>query len=597
MQFFLELKRMVDEMKQGKSYEKTKLLNHEITISFPTETGLPFYSTYKTPTVMSVRGEAKVRADSESQSSVPKSVTASGETRVVLGMKVQERFGFVVPFENQEYIVGLDKNLQVHLPIRSEVEFDKNKKEIRIRLQPRKDAQEVKVLQYRTQPFTSKHDITSLEPVSSDKNTNTIHQEKARKSSLELNDQNQKQRVQFNWERRTNDPKQENESNDKRRQNAMESAQKMARSIASMFSPESTETEYEKYSVKVNPQNDMSMEIRVSTDSLKAESNQSGESDDGSPNAKAPHLERGLGERERKQKLMKEASKKINAAEANAVDISVQLGTETEPVVSITAAMAKSNVDEKSRVLVYAATNMKNDKDHHLSAAVESKTPNTLSMDFEETLKANTPREFDAEIHFGKRTEDNDENSENKIKIQGKAKQTENRKNEIRQSRDAQECSKEKSRTGNKMSPACERANQRAASVNIGEMTITLENESRLKPLLLRAVDAVESLARDSDRVEVSKDREDKEEKNKVKVSFETSSDDEEVDVTVKTPEAKYQFNDIKMSSGSKKRNHENDRDSEGKEDSENDSSTKSKYFSRIVNHCKLKTKTNYLFH
>lgn len=564
------MRRLVEEIKQGRDYESTKLLNHEITISFPTETGLPLFSSYKAPIVMSIRADAKVKSNSGSQESSSKSLAASGKARIVVGMKVQERLGFVVPFENQEYVTGLDKNVQVHLPIQSEVEWDNSQKEVRVKVQvqPLEGSDEVKVLQFKTQPFTAKHDITNLEPLSKDQNTHILHKNKATKLSVELNDQNKGKRVEFTFERLMNEDN--NQNAEKKMQNALESAQKMARSIASMVSPQPEETEFEKYSLKVTPRSDMSLEVRVSMDSLITENNNSQESSDSSLKAKAPRLEKDLGKRERKQKLLKEAAKNINSAEANAIDISVQYSEKV--AMSLTAAIARSNVDEKSRVLVHAAANVKNGRDAEVSAALEMKAPNTLSLDYEETLKANPKREFDAEIRYGQRSAEGEESNSKKIKIQGKAKQTESRKTEVRQSRDAQECSKEESRNGNKMSAACERANQRAATIDAGEMTITFENESAVKTMLLSAIDAVEPFAQQL--AQVSKNRQEKEEKNRIRVSMQRYGE-KEVDITVKTPEAKYQS---KVSLDSKKRNNENERENNGKEDSENRMSTSSKF-------------------
>lgn len=566
-------------MKKGADFDDTKWSNYEVTMSFPTETGLPLTFQLKAPMIMSVSGQSKAKTESESdnKSSIPRSATASAKIRFVYGMKLQKRLSFVTPFESQEYIAGIDRDIQVHVPVRSEMEFDKEKKEVRVKFQPNEDAKEFKVLQYKTQPFTSKHDILSLQPVSNDKSTHTINKSKSTSSQLEMSDKSNQQKLQFKWERQNEQESKKNENREDKRRNEMEAATSLAQSIASLYIPTaSPKQEYEKYSIKVTPSSDTSAEMKVSYDSSTSESNNnSDDSESSSPNAKATHVEKNSNERERKQKLLREASKNINSAKADAVDFSLQLNGPTQSSLTVTAAIGRSNVDKKSRALFIASVKNQDGQDRHLSAAIESKAPNVESLDFEETLKANTRREIDAEIHFGKGNDENNESDTSKIKIQGKLKQTEERKNEVRESRDAQECKKQENRNDNKLTSACRKANERAASVNAGELSITVESDSNWKEMLMSAIDSVEGLSQN--HAEVQKDRKEKEEKNKIKIEFETSRNDEKVDVTVKTPEGKVEFHNIKLGRKSAE-NNVNEQEKKDKRHNESRMSPNSEY-------------------
>ncbi|XP_011500236.1 PREDICTED: vitellogenin-like [Ceratosolen solmsi marchali] len=543
-----QLKQMEEAMKEGRSFNETKLSNYEVTMSFPMETGWPLTFTLQIPTVMSVNGKLKTKSENDSgnQSPIPKSATISGKMRFIYAMKIQKRLSFVVPFESQEYTVGVDRNLQIHLPVRSEIEFDRKKQEAVLRLQPIGDEQEYKVLQYKTQPFTSKHDILSLQPVQTDRNTHTIHKDRATSSQIEFNDKHNQQRLQFHWERqpsRSND----NQANENRhlREKAMDAANKLARSMAILYNPNEPEkSEYEKYSVKVASKSDISAEMRISYDSLTSEnSNKADDSDSWSPKAKVPNLESNLNEQERKHKLLKEAAKNINFANAKAVDISLEVTGGVQTSATVTVAASSSNIDEKSRFLVVASAKTNEGKDYYLSAGFEARSPNTDSLDYEESLKANTPRELDGEIQYGKGSDRNNEQSQNKIRIQGKAKLSEERKKEIRLSRDAQFCSKQESQNGNKMSKSCQKVNQRASTVDKGELTIKFEKESTAKEMAMSVLDTVESISQNV--ITVEKDRQDKEDKNEIKVAFEMLSKDRKMDVTVKTPEGKLRLKKI----------------------------------------------------
>lgn len=544
------------DLLQGKSFEATKLKNYEVTISFPTETGFPFRFSMKNPTITSVSGvsQLKTTSGSDSRSKWPKSASVSGKVRIVYGLQTQKRLGFVTPFEHQEYMVGIDKDMQVHLPVRSEIEYDKNKRETRLRIQPNEDVNEFKVLQYRTQPFTAKHDILNLEPVTKDANTATVHKNRATSSQIELNGNNNKQRLQFNWERQMRHLEEEMGNNYNKRQNAMEAICKLTQSISSMFYLNSADSEYQQYSVKVSPSNDMSAEMRISHNSMTSENNENSDSSDSwSPNVKTVHLARSLNEQERKQTLLIEASKNINSAEADAVDISLQLNGDIQSSLALTAAFADSNVDQKSRALLYASVKTKEGQDYHVSAGFEGKNPNVESLDFEETLKANIRHEYDVNIHYGRGINENEDNRQNRIKIQGEVKQTEERKKQIRQSHGAQKCIKQQNLHGDKMTSACKRINKRASLIDAGDFTVSFPNESPTREIVLSAWDAFERM---TDSFSHSwKNRMVKGENNKVTVTFEMSPNDEKVDVTVKTPEGQIQLNNIKVALSSNENN------------------------------------------
>ncbi|TKV25255.1 DUF1943 domain-containing protein, partial [Campylobacter jejuni] len=574
-----QLREMAESMKKGLDFEETRLSGYEVTISFPMETGYPFTFTLKVPTMVSVNAQSKLRTDSElSNNEIPNSATVSGKARLVYGLKVQKRLGFVIPFEHQEYIAGLDKNIQLYVPLQSEVAFDKSKNEARFKLQPHEDEKEYKVLQFKSQPFTAKHDILSLQPVSTDQNTHTVNKERASPLSFELNDQSGKQRVQFTWVSQ-NDNQNDDSRNNKER-NAIVAATDLASSVASLYYPISSEkASYEKYSIKLTPSSDMNVEVKASYDSLITENKESESSENWSPNAKAPHLSQSLSQGERKEKLLSEVAKNINSAKAKSVDVSLKLNAGIQASVALTAAVSFSNVDQKSRALVFASAKDQDGQNYHFSAGYEAKNPDVDTLDFEETLKANTRREFDAELHYGKGSGDSSDDFKDIIRIQGEAKQSEERKNQIRQSREAEECNREHNKSGNKMTLACQQANKRASSVDSGEITITFENRSPLKQWGMGLVDNAEMVSQDYAKVQ--KNREDKHDSNKIKIGFQMSPRDDKMDITLKTPEGKIEILNIDTMV-------DNSQQNLGSQRSQNDMQTSESNIFQISSTCSL---------
>lgn len=528
---------MNEDLRKGISVDEAEFNNYEVTMSFPTETGFPLTFTLKTPSVVSIKGHSKAEKSGNSEK-----VTA--KAKVTIALRVQKRISFVTPFENQEYVSGIDKDLQVFLPVKGEMKYDTTQNEVNMKIQPAEDEPEYKVLQYKKQPFTSKHDILSLRPVSNDKNTHVIHKSHAIPSQIELNDWNNNPSVQFSYERQSNHRADDRDSRENKRQNAMTAAHKLVRGIVAMvypIKPEKSE-EYEKYSVKVTPKNDMSAEMKLSYSSMS--SNSENEESDGTLNAKAPSLDKKLNANERKKKLLQEATKKINSADGYALDADFRLNVGAWSSVTVTAAVAASNVDPKSRAVVHATLSSQGEPDYSIASAIEAKMPNVKSLDYEETLRNdNIPLEVEADIRCGQSLDDDD--IINKIKIQGKLEQTEKRKNEIRESHDVQTCKKEIKRSGNKMSSACQKANHRAVSVDAAEVTVILHKDLSAQQL---AEDVVESIERVSQtRAETPKDYEDKEEKNKIKISVQLSSKDDKADVSVKSAEGKVNIKNIKI--------------------------------------------------
>lgn len=563
---------MHSDLKEGMNIDEAKFNNFEVTMSFPTETGLPLTFTLKSPSVMNIKGHAKAEKNENSE-------TVSGKVKVSLGLRVQKRISFVTPFENQEYVTGIDKSLQVFLPIKAEMKYDTVKNELRTKIQPADDEPEYKALQYKKLPFTSKHDILSLRPVSNDKNTHIIHKSHAIPSQIELNDWSEKPSIQFSYERQSNHRADDRETRESKRQNAASAGQKLLRGIVAMIYPVHPEKseEYEKYSIKITPKNDMSAEMILSYASMKNENDMNISSH--SLHARAPSLDKNWNSSERKEKFLEEVTNKISSAEGHAIDIDLRLNVGVLSSISATAAAAMSNVDKKSRAIIHASIKSEGEMDYDIASAIEAKMPNIKSLDYEETLKADKAHlEFDAEVRFGPKEED--ENNENKIKIDGKLEQTEKRKNEIRESRDAQTCKKEIKKTGNKMSQACQKVNHRAVSVDAAELTIALHKDLSAKQLAEDLIESVERLSQT--RAEVPRDHEDKEKKNKIKVFIQLSSKDDKADISIKSSEGKVNIKNIKLGNLGHEMNSGSSSDTE-KQNSELSIMQPRKYFQDIL--------------
>jgi hypothetical protein len=90
-------------------------------------------------------------------------------------MKKMSEIGFVAPFESAKYIAGLERNILVNVPLRASVNLDFENTHLDAALKLINSSQYHQLLQCSSLPFTTRHDILSMEPAKEDSNTKVIH--------------------------------------------------------------------------------------------------------------------------------------------------------------------------------------------------------------------------------------------------------------------------------------------------------------------------------------------------------------------------------------------------------------------------------------
>lgn len=167
-------------MKNDHKLELITFNNYERTVSFPTESGLPFSYTVQTPTVVKYEKEWKKEQSSEKR---------FGVANILLANVIEKRFGFVTPFDHQNYITGIDDSQMLQIPVEFEVELNRNQQNLEFKIRPnlpqtQTDSQ-LTLLHCSTIPFTARQNILDLQPVSVDRNTHHIMTSKKQKTALE----------------------------------------------------------------------------------------------------------------------------------------------------------------------------------------------------------------------------------------------------------------------------------------------------------------------------------------------------------------------------------------------------------------------------
>lgn len=156
-------------------YKMVNDLNHyDITLGFPTETGLPFIYTLKVPKITSVNTEGSIKV-TESQAN--SSVEVAAEGYIVSNEKIQSRIGFVTPFEHRHYIAGVDINTHFAIPASLNVKTrDNHLFELKISPQIESGDSVWRIaIHHSVVPYTSRHDILNFEPLEVDNDTRLVH--------------------------------------------------------------------------------------------------------------------------------------------------------------------------------------------------------------------------------------------------------------------------------------------------------------------------------------------------------------------------------------------------------------------------------------
>jgi Domain of unknown function (DUF1943) len=180
-------------LRSGKSFSYTKLYDqYQVTLAFPTAMGLPFVYTLKTPTLVHAVGEvsAKTRPDlagnSNKKINIPDRINATGEIHFVFSSKTASKISFVTPWDHKRYIAGLDKNIQVNLPIKMDLGVDTINNRVQLQIKPLYPRRESMLLHFSVWPYTAKHDILELQPISRERTTDPIHVRDSKKGELDF---------------------------------------------------------------------------------------------------------------------------------------------------------------------------------------------------------------------------------------------------------------------------------------------------------------------------------------------------------------------------------------------------------------------------
>nr|XP_012221806.1 PREDICTED: vitellogenin-2-like [Linepithema humile] len=416
------------------------MYSYDETLSFPTENGLPFSYTEEMPVLIRVHA-------TKNNEVVEKSTKMSGEINMVMANKMQRKFGFQVPFERQQYLAGVDTNLQMYLPLAYEqriTETGQNSQNYELKLRPiqSQEGSPIKMAHLSTVPFSTRHNNYDFES-SVSKNTHVHNSKKERKLSYQIGTIHVTGEI-------TAEPNEWQAMN-------------LADQLKKMFNEPALQ--YNRFDVYMNNDMELNNEINLNVRYEQQEMNddqvgRQSESEidkieivDGNPNSQA-----------RRKQILQEISKDMKSVKARVYDINFEIPSLLPQDRQIlTIGVGKSNMDLKSRVLVY--WNLQSLKDGKIKSEALStgkmQSTQKMYLSFDEAMQ-NTPKdEFMLDTLIG----DNYRKGE-KIQIKGNFMQSNAMKELIMNLRTTRQCQQEM-KQGNKQGwlPQCQEAIRQIAQI------------------------------------------------------------------------------------------------------------------------------------
>lgn len=448
---------MKNLFKKGDKAELTAFNNYETTISFPTELGLPFVYTFESPTVTKYEIEWRKGASSGQK--------RYGVINAMFASKIEKRFGFVTPFEHQNYIAGIDKTEMVQIPVEYEVTEDHRNHGLKIRpnSQQTQMNSQLTLLHHSTVPFTTRQNILALEPVSLDRNTHHIMTSKKHKATM----QKDMFSIQLEFDRQEGE---ENNSGDQIR----EMLWRMR---------ELNNNHYKKLDISMNVQQGVKNEFNLNVvyDNMEVEATYNDNAqqshgigaevfpiDDSKPNSK-----------DRRHQIMKGLSRGLQSGKVHVIDMYYDVPTSQKRQV-FSVGLVKSNVDQKSKAYVYfnSQTQKSQETLNELCYIQEVQfSPNT-PLDFE-YMAQNAPADyFRAELLYGKSCKEGQ-----KIVVVGNATRSKQMQEMMENSQVTKQC-RQDIQKGHKASPSCQKAialaqirDQYEVSINANEFVQKIINK------------------------------------------------------------------------------------------------------------------------
>ncbi|KAJ8679929.1 hypothetical protein QAD02_015716 [Eretmocerus hayati] len=392
------IRKMWMSLENGESTEGAKFTNYEVTLKFPTETGFPVTFRLEAPKFIRVRLNTSANQEPNNDAKILKT-----DLDILYMSKFQKRLSFDTFFDQQEYVTGVDKNLQLRVPLCVSLQYDLEKKQTKIVVQPIIEDQDYDIIQFKKQPFSTKRDLLDFGPINRDEKNHITDKHFVESSEFDLKGEGQQPYLHFKWNIQTDKDVVE-ESKQEFDDRKVEAARNLFKSVVAMVYPrEFQKLRFEEYYIRLHSKINVSAEFAIVSDSLNDDSNNSGNEsvNSSASTVPTPFSDMRLSKKERKQQMFIKTTHDIEATMANFVDVSFRLSNGALLSFNATTAFARNKVQKKSQASFYVSAKTFDGGDYYLSGDAKVKDLGFEQRKSEEAGKNNTQYEYDVEIESG----------------------------------------------------------------------------------------------------------------------------------------------------------------------------------------------------
>ncbi|XP_017881745.1 vitellogenin-like [Ceratina calcarata] len=503
------LKSLMD-IKQENYINMNKLASYDMTLAFPTETGLPFIYTLRVPMLFKISGTGMAQMNKDL------SVKAAGSVRLVCAKKVQGRIGFVTPFDRQLVGAGEDVNLQTYIPVKATLELNIPQHKIQLKTWPLKGEENARLVHHTIRPYTFRRDA------------DTLKQAKKGKHWIVNEDVPEPITVFDRFSFKVNAAASQSDDYWDMDLNDL---------VNYVIDPWTSDNgDYRETEVLLNLKDDKEKPtiLTVAWNCLDLGStdvtNWKDMAQAVEPTNKDPDSEA------RRKEFLEEAAKGIKLAKSRVVDIELQTAGKDRASNALTLAWSESNVENKGRILMY--WNLDSPKTEICADARIHMKPDT-ALFYDQAIKSMPKGEFDIDVRYGERCTRGD-----RINIKGKLTQSNGLRSRIKNTALAKTC-EEQMKQGNKILRACQKAADLAMTPDDLQISADIKSET-LQTLVNGALSLIDNSDYVGMNVDTVKPR--NAGKNKIDIEASLSHDLETVQMSIFTPTMNVVIDDIGLS-------------------------------------------------
>ncbi|XP_035723486.1 vitellogenin-like [Vespa mandarinia] len=434
--------------KDNRHVNMNKLLSYDITLSFPTETGLPFVYSLHVPIIRKLSFISKPDMNSKF------------DIRLLMANKHQGRVGFITPFDHQSFVSGIDVNMQVFLPCKLDFHLTNEKSRLDVALQPFKQNSRTRVGHFSVVPYTSQYEVMSFHPLLLEKNTHKIQENEITHIKMPQ-DSNSVFSVEIETENLVN-----------KFQKWIRNENKWSNMMTASTLALGTYEKFDLY-VKPNLQENEAVKFTATLDTKEIRSNNIDTTDESwkSGNEVLKTMHQALDSPARRKEFLQEISKGINSGKAYVIDAGLEIPGVWNNKHACTLCLASSNDENKFRSLFYWYTNIPSQNiTHQVCVNGQIRSSPTTPFDYKKILDSHPMKEFSVNIKFGRTCSD-----DSLVTMKGQIKQSEDYKMYIQESAIVKRCD-ENMRNSVK---DCQKAAEMATNLNEMDMKIIKHDSKR----------------------------------------------------------------------------------------------------------------------